>query len=330
MKKIDLIISLLAVFFIFSCEKADRRQALSSTDRAPVEINAEVDKARATLGDLITLGITVNWRQDLALEVPDFASRITDLKVVDTGTEEILEIDGRKVQKKWIKLRAEELGSYRVPSLELAYKVPGSDEERTAKTAPIFIEVESTLDGKDPEDLPNGIRPLVPIPRDYKNLALIGAVLLLALGVAYLLWRRKRREKSREVEAPPLAHEVALRRLEHLKKIKTGDLEAIRKLYFDLSEVFRRYLQDRFNFPAVDWTTEEILPHIRRHPGIQGEMEEISRAFFQNTDRVKFARHLPGPSEIGREFETAERFIHNTKGSGQSAPGTQTLRNGEI
>ena len=313
MKKFNLIIPLITVFFLLSCEKANHHQTLSSMDRAPVELSAGVDKARATLGDIITLGITVNWRRDLALDIPDFASRVTDLKVVDAGTEEILEIDGRKNQKKWIKLRADELGSYRIPALELVYKVPGSDEERTARTAAIFIEVESTLEGKDPEDLPNGIRPLVPIPRDYKNLIIAGIVLLLAGVLAYLFWRHRQRKRRREVEAPPLAHEVALRRLEDLKRAKASDLEAIRKLYFDLSEIFRRYLQDRFNFPAVDWTTEEILPHIRRHPGIQGEMEEISRAFFQNTDRVKFARHFPAPSEIGKEFETAERFIHNTK-----------------
>ncbi len=315
---------LIVAVFLSSCEKAELPYE-KAVNLQPVEVRSEVDKAQATTGDIITFTVTVNWREDLSMNLPEFGSSIADLRITDMGSDELLEIDGRKIQKKWYKLRADIIGSYRIPAISIPYHIPGSEEESKAKTSPIFIQVVSTLEDKENlTGLPNGIRPLEEVPANYRREIIMGLVLLLILLTGYFIYRYyQTRKMAREAAPPPPPHEVALKELARLKKRKLSSLDSVRTLYFDLSEVFRRYLQDRFEFPAVDWTTEEIDSYIQQNHFIEAPMKDASTTFIRNTDQVKFARHFPDTSKIEKEFETAEQFIHNTKEIPQTDPVTK-------
>lgn len=301
------------IFLLFSCEKVQTPNK-SIADLPPVEILSEVDKAVVTVGDVLAWTVTVRWKPEVSLQVPGFGQKITDLRVVDSGAEELPEIDGRKTIRKWYKVKADNAGSYRIPPVSVQYKIPGSDKESSAEAPQIFIEIKSSLEGKEGlTDLPNEIRPLEEIPASYRReAAMAGAIAILALGF-YLARRYLDKRRRAAPEPVPMPEEAALRELARLKNFNFRDTESIRGLHFELSEVFRKYLQDRFHFPAVDWTTEEIDPYIRKNLMIDRAMKEASSNFLRDTDRVKFAKHLPDLSEIGREFEIAEQFIHNTK-----------------
>lgn len=300
--------------FFLSCSKTHVDEKHAAQDMKPLQIQSDVDKAVLMVGDIFVLTVTIKSRPDLLFDVPEFGTKISDFRIMDAGMEDALVVNGRKIQRKWYKLKADIAGDFRIPEMSLDYKLPGNDQDFQAETSSIFIKVKSTLEGKkNLTDLPNDIKSLEKIESGHRKI-IIGVVVLLALLIICLAVVYYKKRKSEESDEKPLsAHEQALLELRELKRKKRNNSEMIRSLYFDLSEIFRRYLQNRFDFPAVDWTAEEIQYFIQKKPEISKFMKEASHSFFRNTDRVKFARHFPNSSEIEKEFEAAEKFINDTK-----------------
>lgn len=158
------------------------------------------------------------------------------------------------------------------------------------------------------------IKPLerVPLPLPWGWIAL-GALALLALALlAYWLWRRRRAKP----EAPPLsAHEVAFAALDRLAATDFADRAALRRAYFELSEVIRAYVEARFGLNATDLTSEEI---VRRLPALT-ELDPVDgerlHRFLADTDRVRFASDAwwPGTLEVRETFERARAFVDSTR-----------------
>jgi hypothetical protein len=113
--------------------------------------------------------------------------------------------------------------------------------------------------------------------------AIAGAVLL-AFG-ALGLWRWLRRRRQPRVLLP---FEIALQRLEEMRALMQPD--DAREFSIAVSDVVRRYIEERFSVTATHRTTEEFLhdllesPHapLARHRALLSE-------FLQACDLVKFA-----------------------------------------
>ena len=93
----------------------------------PVEFRAQVDKAVATVGDLITLTLSLSSEPQIAVRLPEAGSRIAGLRIVDDGEEGPKMVDNRTVQKKWYKFQPDSVGSYIIPcALRYLYRRQGS------------------------------------------------------------------------------------------------------------------------------------------------------------------------------------------------------------
>jgi hypothetical protein len=138
------------------------------------------------------------------------------------------------------------------------------------------------------------------------------AIVLLGLIIGGVYVYRRKYRKS---VIPPLrpAHELALEELQQLRNedlIKKG---IYKEHYFKLSEIFRRYLERRFHFQAVEKTTEEILPEIHHLTGIDQRAKSEAQNFLRNTDLVKFAKYIPDMQEVDKEYQEAVDFVNHTK-----------------
>ena len=105
-------------------------------------------------------------------------------------------------------------------------------------------------------------------------------------------------------------HEIALRELKVLKQKGLLDRGDAREHFFKLSEIFRRYLGKRYNFPAPDWTTDEITEYFQK----QDKLESVSRAeairILNKSDLIKFAKVQASPGTD--EIESIREFIIST------------------
>ena len=301
-------------------------------ERDPVETRSRVDRAVATTGDVITYTVTVDHDPAYEVELPETGADIAGFRIIDVGSEEPRDENGRRILERWYKLRADLVGSYVLPPVEVAYRpapAGGEDVEvgeasaeapqaQTVNTSEIFIEVQSVLpEGGEVTDI-RGLKPLrqveTPAPWWLWAAAGGGGALLALAGV--LLWRRMRRR----VEAPPRpAHEIAFEALARLRDTDFEDSEAMRRFHFEISEVIRAYVENRFTLNATDLTTEEIVGALDELRGLAGDDGERLRRFLAATDRVKFAAYEPSETEIEETYEGALSFVEATREQPEAA-----------
>ncbi len=158
------------------------------------------------------------------------------------------------------------------------------------------------------------IKALEPLGIDYRFWAIIGAILLTALLIAgVMIYRRRKKCPPKEVIVKRPAHEVALEGFYRLQNSKCFGPEEIKKLYFELSELFRCYLEERYNFPASDWTSQEIISYFNKNPDWPFELKGQSELFLSSTDLVKFAEFIPEEKQIQAEIQRAIQFVEATR-----------------
>lgn len=152
-----------------------------------------------------------------------------------------------------------------------------------------------------------------------------GGVFLGLLVVWLMAWasrkllRRKKKQVTPSLPPEPL-HVVILRRLEEARKnISASNL---RHVYFDVSEIFRDYLEGHFGFPASDWTIEEIINHVMARSESDVSISQVNSGdcfararndtvieILTQLDEVKFAGRKPDISDLLRWIDQIERFV---------------------
>lgn len=114
--------------------------------------------------------------------------------------------------------------------------------------------------------------------------AVVAGTVLLALG-GYGIWRWLRRRRRPRVLLP---FEVALQRLEEMRALMQP--EHAREFSIAVSDVVRRYIEERFAVTATHRTTEEFLHDLLEssHAPLARHRALLSE-FLQACDLVKFA-----------------------------------------
>src|SRR5207247_2306560 len=118
---------------------------------------------------------------------------------------------------------------------------------------------------------------------------MVPAALLLLAALAYVglrLYRRLRRIHEL-AQAPLPPWEEALRALEALPRQEWLATGQVKRYYYALSEVLKRYIERRFDFDAAEQTTPEMLASMRAHKTPM--RDEVAR-FFGRSALVKYAK----------------------------------------
>jgi hypothetical protein len=307
------VIALGCCFLLLACNRGTQKPGGVAEALPPVEAMAQVDRATATTGDPIRYTLTATSDPQIEVTIPEMGAQIAGLRIIDIGSTGPLERDGRKIMSRWYELRADVVGSYIIPGAVFTYR----DEQgktQDLKTAQIFIEVKSVIEDTEAATDIKDIKPLAIIPRDYTVIIVLSLAFLLLIalvGGGIYIYRTRFRKTMATPSSP--AHELALQELEQLRKEDLISKGIYKEHYFKLSEIFRRYLERRFHFQAVEHTTEEILPALRNLNGVDEKEKATAQQFLRHTDLVKFAKHIPDTDEVENEHQEAVTFIHKTK-----------------
>jgi Domain of unknown function (DUF4381) len=146
--------------------------------------------------------------------------------------------------------------------------------------------------------------------------ALIAGAVLVALSL-YGLWRWRRKRAARIW----LPHEIALQRLEDIRTLMQP--ASAREFSTAVSDIVRRYIEQRFDVTATRRTTEEFLRDLlessnvslARHQGLLGE-------FLQQCDFVKFAALALTPQNMESLRQSARAFVLATANAHDPLPAT--------
>jgi len=85
----------------------------------------------------------------------------------------------------------------------------------------------------------------------------------------------------------------------------------IKEYQSELSEIIRKYTENRFNFIALELVTDEILKGLKSR--LNTEQLANIRRLLQRADLAKFAKSKPTDSENEESMTLAKQFVNNTK-----------------
>jgi hypothetical protein len=136
--------------------------------------------------------------------------------------------------------------------------------------------------------------------------ATLAAAILLALCIAYVLWRRRR------LRRPTLTlSERTLQRLEATRPLMRP--ETARAFGIAASELIRDYIERRFDVVATQRTTEEFLQDLLRSSNeTLVSHRPLLAEFLQQCDFVKFAGDSLAVTDMESVFQSACRFVLET------------------
>lgn len=153
---------------------------------------------------------------------------------------------------------------------------------------------------------------------DYIWYFLLPFLIALLCVAGYFGWRYYQTHKK-EVpvvvpKAKPLpAHVVAMRELDELAAKKLWQNGHHKQFHTELTDILRRYIELRFNVPAMEKTTDEVLDELY-------ELAESQKASLANlkqiltmADLVKFAKFEPMADENQLSYMNSKMFVEQTK-----------------
>ena len=281
--------------------------AMAAEESAP-SIKASMSRKRIFVGDRIRYRTEIVSKEYLDIEFPQFKdSKIGDCEIKDSGKSVKRGLFGKSSYINWLDITSYYIGKRTVPSIEIKYREKGEGYWRKLKTGEFTFTVETVL--------PRGVR-LTDI-KDIKGvlypfswLGLLLWILVASIG----LWIIVRLIlKLIFKKAPPkLPHETALEEMEAASKQFAAGGE-VKDYYVRISDAVRRYIESVFSLKAPEMTTQEFLISLSGSSKLQAAHKDLLAIFMEACDLVKFAKHKPARNDIESVFNTAKKFIEESK-----------------
>ena len=287
----------------------------------PSHLEARLLEPSAHVGDQVTYRITVTHPDDVSVKLP----AKPDLKPYTlNGVDHAVHADPkhpRTVTDVWsLRLGVYDLSATAVPSLTLEVVTPDGPAHLTLPTQALKLESLMPAQGKPTaQELAPPEKVWVP---DYVLVEAAG-VALAATVLALLAWRLWRRLRGRPGKAapPPPPKPPEVRAREALEALRARNLVAqgrYKAFFFEVSEIVRGYLGERFGFDALECTTTELVAQLRDRPtpGLDLAAFEARTVI---SDLVKFADHRPDDAECQVALTGAFEIVDRTTAAYEAA-----------
>lgn len=281
-----------------------------------IAVNSTVDRDRILIGDVITYSMIVERDPDVEVVLPSLAQNLGMFEIRAYNVLQPKKVDGRIVEQTDYSISTFDTGDYVIPELEINYRLQGDSAWQVIKTEPIDIFVES-LNPDEAGDI-RDIKPPMTPPRDYTMLIwiIVFAVLIIA-AILFAIYYIKRIREGKSIipkrSTPPRpAHEIAFDELIALQKEDLIAQNRIKDYYTEVSDILRRYIQNRFFILAMEKTTTELLADMAEQK-VAVEQHEIIRTVLTRSDFVKFAKFVPPAEEHDETWNMTYDVVETTK-----------------
>jgi len=104
---------------------------------------------------------------------------------------------------------------------------------------------------------------------------------------------------------------TALQQLTKLDEAQVWQAGNVKEYHSEISEIIRRYTENRFNFIALELATEEIISELKSK--VNNEQLASITIILQRADLAKFAKSKPEETENKESMQLAKHFVAQTK-----------------
>jgi hypothetical protein len=147
---------------------------------------------------------------------------------------------------------------------------------------------------------------------DFLVWILIALLLILAIYLFKKFYKKKpKAEEIKKVKKIIPPHIIALEELTIIEKKELWQSGKIKEYHSEISESLRKYIENRYNFIALELTTNEILEYIKNHISVEifNELKKI----LEISDLAKFAKSKPTDNENIECIKLSVKFVNQTK-----------------
>ncbi len=191
-----------------------------------------------------------------------------------------------------------------------SYYIPEISFSENSKTEGLLLNVQSVF-LEDDEKLKDIKKPLqAPINWSPWLFGILIAALVIYLFREHL-FKIKEKIKKREPKIIIPADIIALEQLTAIENAKIWQAGRIKEYHSKISEIIRRYTENRFDFIALELATDEIISQLK-HKVDNQQLSSIT-ILLQRADLAKFAKSKPTGDENQESMQLAKDFIHETK-----------------
>lgn len=298
-------------FLLLYCESQAQQLHISS------------DKSTIKIGEQFHVTATMQFdpgQKIPAIKWPDFRDTFTvkSIEVVASSEQKNLppenEISGSKAEKKYTVTSFEE-GTVTI----FPVTVQIADESFTSNSTSVLVEsipVDTTKSIRDIKEIFGEEYTWADwfyflwqwlITHFYVPVAIIAGI------IAFVIYYRRKNRKGIIPVIPALPpYEEALQRLLEISKARLTEEGKIKEYYSSITDAIRNYLERRFEIPAMEQTTDEIL-HSLRSGMLKKENKQQLIYMLQLADLVKFAKEQPDSIDNETVLKRAFEFVHQTK-----------------
>jgi hypothetical protein len=280
---------------------------------------AKLEPHTILIGDQVNLNLNFSFPSGTQVVWPSIKDTILgNIQVISrTKVDTSWSADKKNLQlRQELRLTCFDSGFYTIPPIRFYYRNLPDTTIRFEQTEIQILTVHTLA-----VDTTLAIKPIkgpVKIPfsiLEYLPWIIAGLLFLAIAGfLIYYLIKRKKGEPifllRPSVKYQP--HEWALMELEKLRKKKLWQAGKMKEYYTELTDILRKYIEDRFRLMAMESTTGEILEDLEEKIGIQKEFRTTLGKILSMADLVKFAKYMPLPEDHEQSMEDAVDFINKT------------------
>jgi hypothetical protein len=289
------------------------------------EVKTSVDRTSFTLGDPIHFRVMMQLPKDVQCVPPEPEKLFGNLKVREWNINRSPKESNDSVFADYI-LACYVPENCTIPSLPFYIQSKASTDtvftdQHTIQfmsviTPPAAGSKDSSVDIKDLKPQQIAGNP----PKFWLWITIIlGSVAVLAAVALYL----SKKFQKKEIIPPPIPpYEEAIIALGVLHGKRLLEKGLIREYVFELSEIFKRYIERRFSTNASEFTTEEMVAWAGAS-GLDKKLKSSLEWFFRTTDPVKFARIVPDSDTVNRFSNEVTNFLESTRPLPQTAGNDQ-------
>lgn len=276
-----------------------------------ISARASTDSTSYLIGDPITVHLEATHPKGATLSLA-VGDSIDGFAVLDRSP---FTTTGETSSSASLVLARYDSGSAVLPPVEVLGSVPGDTSLHRATTNPLIFTIHTI--SVDTSQAYKDLKPPLSIPFTLAEVVLFAGILLVVVAliyVGYRYWKKRQQKVAGEVYVPPArpAHTIALEELALLKEKKLWQRGLIKQYYSEVTEIVRRYIENRFKLMALEQTTDEIMYGLKRlnvKPVACGKVETLLHL----GDLVKFAKYQPGVSEHEDMLSLAFDIVEATR-----------------
>jgi len=293
-------------------------QSLNPIRAQQVKVSSSLERDSIWLGDHIKMILVAEYPIGTSLTFPQLKDSLANgIEVLSRSAKDSSKLsDGLLQMRQSFVITAYDSGPHPIAPFLFVGHAKITPDTLRSNSLTLFVKVPNV-------DLKKGfadIKKPYGAPITFKEVApWILGIILLATIVFLVLYAINRRRKNIPLFALPAKpklppHVIALSELDKLKEEQLWQHDKVKDYYTRLTDIIRVYLEERYEVPAMEQTTHEILAIFKgENSQIKGKLFTGLQKTLDTADLVKFAKYTPLADENHSVLVQAYTLVEETK-----------------